>query len=294
MKNKIVISVIIPTYNRAATLSKTIDSFIAQDFKEWEMLVVDDHSTDKTKEVVEEYRQRDTRIQYLLNERTKGAQGARNTGIHHAQAEWIVLFDSDDYAHPDLLRKLVPYMDDDADVVSCNLNAVYTEANHIEVMEGGGKGNIERLLMTHQKYVYFDVGAIRKSKLMEIGLLDENCPAYQEFDTHLRLSAISRYKWVNEALVDWFVGGRDTITSKKMMNRNARCYVVWHNRKRWRKIAYSALIHEALSLFAHSSLHARWLLIKAAPEMLVIWPAVYINIAIRKINKVLKIKIPQI
>ena len=294
MKNKIVISVIIPTYNRAATIGRTIESFIAQVFKDWEMIVVDDHSTDNTKEVIEDYHKRDGRINYMLNERKKGAQGARNTGIQHAQAEWIVLFDSDDYAHSDLLSKLVTFIDDNADVVSCNLNAVYTEANHIEVMEGGGNGNIERLLMTHQKYVYFDVGAIRKSKLMDIGLLDEKCPAYQEFDTHLRLSAICRYKWVNEALVDWFVGGKDTITSKILMNRNARCYVVWHNRKRWRKLAYSALVHEALSLFAHSSLHARWLLIKAVPEMLVIWPAVYINIIIRKINKVLKRDLPQI
>lgn len=294
MKHKITISVIIPTYNRAATISRTIDSFIAQDYKDWELLVVDDHSTDNTKEVVEEYRQRDVRIQYLLNERKKGAQGARNTGIQHAQAEWIVLFDSDDYAHPDLLSKLVPSIDDHADVVSCNLNAVYTETNQSEVMEGGGNGNIERLMMTRQKYVYFDVGAIRKSKLVEIGLLDENCPAFQEFDTHLRLSAICTYKWVNEALADWFVGGKDTITAKKLMNRNARCYVVWHNRKRWRKLEYGALIHEAISLFAHSSLHARWLIIKAVPEMLVIWPAVYINIAIRKMNKLLKINIPQI
>lgn len=288
------VSIIIPTYNRAATIGNTIDSFIAQTFEDWEMIVVDDHSTDNTKEVIEEYHKRDARIRYMLNERTKGAQGARNTGILHAQADWVVLFDSDDYAHPDFLGKLVPLLDENVDVVSCNLNAVYTETNHSEVMEGGGNGNIERLLMTHQKYVYFDVGAIKKSKLMEIGLLDENCPAYQEFDTHLRLSAICKYKWVNEALVNWFVGGRDTITVKKLMNRNARCYVVWHNRKRWRKLEYSALIHEAISLFAHSSLHARWLLIKAVPEMLIFWPAVYINIAIRKINKVLKINIPQI
>lgn len=81
------LSVIIPTYNRANTIGRTIESFIAQGFKDWEMIVVDDHSTDNTKEVIDDYNRSDNRIHYLLNERKKGAQGARNTGILHAQAD---------------------------------------------------------------------------------------------------------------------------------------------------------------------------------------------------------------
>ena len=288
------VSIIIPTYNRAATIGNTIDSFIAQTFNDWEMLVVDDHSTDNTKEVIESYIKQDPRIHYLLNERKKGAQGARNTGVLASKNEWIVIFDSDDYAHPGFLSSLVRLIDDNVDVISCDLNAIHIDTDKNEIMEGGGDGYIERLLMTHQKYIYFDVSAIRKSKILAIGLLDENCPAYQEFDTHLRLSAICKYKRVNEVLVDWFVGGDDTITSKKKLNRNARCYVVWHNRKRWRKMEYCAFIHEAISLFAHSSLNAKWLLVKAAPEMLVIWPATYINIVIRKLNSSFNMKIRQI
>ncbi len=288
------LSIVIPAFNRAHTVVSTIESFIAQDYKNWEMLVVDDHSKDDTKQVVEAFCEKDSRIHYLVNERKKGAQGARNTGILHASAEWILIFDADDKAHFNFLSKLVAGIQNDIDVVSCDLNAVHTDVNKIEVMEGGGDGYIEPLLMSHQKYIYFDVGIIRKSKLLEIELLDEDCPAYQEFDTHLRLSAICKYKWVKEALVDWFVGGIDTITSKKKLNRNARCYVVWHNRKRWRELEYNAFIHEVLSLFAHSSLKAKWLLIKAAPEILLFWPAVYINIVIRLINRKCNTHIPQI
>ncbi len=288
------LSIVIPAYNRAHTISSTIESFLTQEYKEWEMIVVDDHSKDDTRQVIEAFCKKDSRIRYMVNERKKGAQGARNTGILHASAEWIVIFDSDDNAHSDFLGKLVDGIQNDIDVVSCDLNAVHTDINKIDVMEGGGDGYIERLLMSHQKYIYFDVGVIRKSKLYEIELLDEDCPAYQEFDTHLRLSAICKYKWVKEALVDWFVGGIDTITSKKKLNRNARCYVVWHNRKRWRELEYNAFIHEVLSLFAHSSLKARWLLIKAAPEILLFWPAVYINIVIRLINRKCDTQIPLI
>ena len=97
------ISIIIPTFNRAATIGKTIDSFIAQDYIDWEMLVVDDHSTDNTQEVIDAYNKRDSRIHYLLNERKKGAQGARNTGLLHVKHDWVVLFDSDDFVYPILM-----------------------------------------------------------------------------------------------------------------------------------------------------------------------------------------------
>ena len=288
------ISIIIPTYNRAAIIGKTIDSFIAQDFKDWEMIVVDDHSKDNTKEVIEVYQKRDARISYLLNERKKGAQGARNTGILHAQTDWVVLFDSDDYVYPNYLSKMMQYANDEYDVITCDVNAVKTDGSETKRTNWGAEGYVERDLMTRKVYVNNNNSVIRKSKLEEIGLLDEDCEAYQELDTHLRLSKVCRYKKIDEVLLDWYIGGYDTITTKKEKNRNARCYVIWHNRKRWRKLEYSALIHEALSLFAHSSLHSRWLLIKAVPEMIVFWPAVYINIAIRKINKILKINMPQI
>lgn len=288
------ITIIIPSYNRASKIGKTINSFIAQSYQKWEMIVVDDHSVDNTKEVVDSYCQRDYRIHYVLNERKKGAQGARNTGILHAKSDWVVLFDSDDYAYPDYLSKMMQYASDEYDVITCDVNAVKIDGTESKRTFWGAEGYVERELMTRKVYVNNNNAVIRKSKLEEIGLLDEDCAAYQEFDTHLRLSAVCRYKKIDEVLLDWFIGGADTITSKTEKNRNARCYVVWHNRKRWRKLEYSAFIHEAISLLAHSSLHSRWLLIKAAPEMIVFWPVVYINIAIRKINKVLKINIPQI
>lgn len=288
------LSIVIPSYNRSNTIGRTLDSFIAQDYKNWEMLVVDDHSTDNTEEVIKAYHQRDDRIHYLLNERKKGAQGARNTGILHANYDWICLFDSDDVALPDFLSKMVSLVNNDIDVVTCDVNAVYLDGTGIKKMYWGGKDYIEKKLMTLETYIGMDMTLIRKKSLFEIGLLDENCCAYQEFDTHLRLSRICKYAHIDEPLVEWFVGGADTITRKTKMNRNARCYVIWHNRKRWREISYKSLIHEAKSLFAKTQLKYRWYLIKAVPEILLLLPIVYINIVIRFINRRFNKSIPQL
>lgn len=293
-RNKPQISIVIPACNRVHTIERTIESFIAQDYKDWEMMIVDDHSKDNTREVVETYCLQDSRINYIVNERKKGAQGARNTGILHAKNEWVVIFDSDDYAHSSFLRILIDAISDDVDVVSCDINAVNTKSDEQQVMQGGDDGILEKKLMQQQAYVYFDAAVIRKSKLLEIGLLDENCPAYQEFDTHIRLSRICTYKRVPQALVDWYVGGEDTITSKAEMNRGARCYIVWSNRKRWRKVAYRGLVHEGKSLFVRTEWKYQKLLIKAVPEVLLLLPAIYMNVIIRKINKRFKIKIPQL
>ena len=71
------ISIIIPTYNRDSIIKSTLDSITAQTYKDWECVVVDDHSTDNTRNVIEEYTVKDCRFKYFVNERKKGAQAGR-------------------------------------------------------------------------------------------------------------------------------------------------------------------------------------------------------------------------
>lgn len=281
------ISIIIPTYNRAVTIGKTIDTFIAQTFIDWEMFVVDDHSKDNTKEVIDVYHQRDARIQYMLNERKKGAQGARNTGILHAQAEWIVLFDSDDYVYPNFLERMVPYCVDGIDVITCYARQVNVEDESTETLIWGGEGNIELGLLHSERYVNFDDCVFRKSKLIEIELLDEDCPAYQEYDTHIRLSRIANYKWVQEVLMDYMWGGSDTMSVNQNMNRTGFNYVLWHNHARWKEIAYEAYHDLVKRQFRRASYQMKWRFIETDPKLLFDIPGLYYNAA----KKYLKLKV---
>lgn len=286
--NKPFVSIIIPTYNRAATIGKTIDSFIAQDFKDWEMIVVDDFSKDNTKEVIEEYHQRDVRISYMLNERKKGAQGARNSGILHAKADWVVLFDSDDYVYPNFLSSLVAAIDDKTDVVTCYALLKSIDGLETKLMKWGGDGCIELGLMTGANYVNFDDCLFRKSKLFEIGLLDENCPRFQEYDTHIRLSRVANYKWIKGVLMDYMWGGADTLSYNAQINLDGRVYVMWHNRKRWIEIAHPSFRAELKTLFRSVSWKAKIRIIKMEPIILLDLPYIYFRACLKAIKRRVK------
>lgn len=90
----LLVSVIIPTYNRAAVVARAIKSVMAQDYEPLEIIVVDDASSDDTRRVVDGLR--DARIRYIARSENKGAAAARNTGIRAAQGAFIAFLDSDD------------------------------------------------------------------------------------------------------------------------------------------------------------------------------------------------------
>jgi len=94
-------SIILPTYNRAPLLSKAIESVLAQTVTNWELIIIDDGSTDNTKEIVFSYK--NPRIKYGYQE-NKGRSIARNAGLHHATGIWICFLDSDDWYLEDHLE----------------------------------------------------------------------------------------------------------------------------------------------------------------------------------------------
>lgn len=96
-------SIILPTYNRAHLINKAINSVLSQTYTNWELIVVDDGSTDNTKEVVSNYK--DERIKYIYQENAERS-AARNNGINHAQGDWICFLDSDDEYLDDHLEQL--------------------------------------------------------------------------------------------------------------------------------------------------------------------------------------------
>ncbi|MCB2154202.1 glycosyltransferase family 2 protein [bacterium] len=101
------VSVILPVHNRESLVGRAIASVRAQTFEDWELIVVDDASTDATAEVVERAASIDPRIQLLRHEKNRGGNAARNTGLHASHGPWIALQDSDDEWLP---RKLEAQM----------------------------------------------------------------------------------------------------------------------------------------------------------------------------------------
>ena len=96
------VSVIIPTYNRADTIKRSIESVLSQSYQDFEIIIIDDGSTDDTYRVVKEIR--DTRICYIKGDKRMGANAARNIGVQRAKGEFIAFQDSDDIWRKDKLE----------------------------------------------------------------------------------------------------------------------------------------------------------------------------------------------
>ncbi len=103
------VSVITPSYNTAAYIADTIKSVQAQTYKNWELIIVDDCSTDNTDEVVAPFLS-DSRIRYLKNEKNSGAALSRNYALREAKGKWIAFLDSDDVWLPEKLDKQLAFM----------------------------------------------------------------------------------------------------------------------------------------------------------------------------------------
>ncbi len=112
------ISIVMPTFNRASTISRAINSIINQDYSNFELLIVDDGSTDNTKEIVDSFD--DKRIKYIF-QKNSGACKARNTGINKSSGEYIAFLDSDDeWDELKLMKQICFLKEKKADATFCN------------------------------------------------------------------------------------------------------------------------------------------------------------------------------
>jgi len=99
------ISVIMPNYNKAEYLAEAIESVIGQTYKDWELIIVDDCSTDSSEELLDWYNSKDKRIRVYYNPRNIGIARTRNKGLSMAKGEYIAVMDSDDIMNPKRLAK---------------------------------------------------------------------------------------------------------------------------------------------------------------------------------------------
>ena len=116
------ISVIIPIYNVEKFLPRCLDSVLNQTFKDWQAILVDDGSPDKSGKIADSYAKRDKRF-VVIHKKNGGVGGARNIGVKHAKGKYIMFMDSDDYLHHQFMEILYNFAERyGADIVSCSPN----------------------------------------------------------------------------------------------------------------------------------------------------------------------------
>ena len=138
------VSVIMPAYNSAAHISEAIVSVQSQTYSNWELLIIDDASTDTTKEIILEFSKNDQRIQVLENPMNRGTHYARNKGIEAAQGDLIAFLDADDLWNPEKLQKQVTLLQKE-DLAACF-------SSYELISENGEKLNKEILALTILTY----------------------------------------------------------------------------------------------------------------------------------------------
>lgn len=206
------ISVIIPAYNRAPVLPRAIDSVLAQTHAADEIIVIDDGSTDKTQQLIEnQYPQ----IKYF-SQKNKGVSAARNSGIKAASENWVCLLDSDDSWQANKLEKQIEAITKHAEFLICHTNETWYRdekvLNQQKKHEKRG-GHIFQHCLPLCAISPSSV-MINKSLFDEVGLFDEDLPACEDYDMWLRICCQHPVLFINEALTNKF-GGHDDQLSRQ-------------------------------------------------------------------------------
>ena len=202
------VSIIIPTYNRAALLGRSIRSVLAQSYTDFELLVIDDGSTDETHDVVAGFG--DRRIRYIPLARNTGAGAARNVGIRAARGKFLAFQDSDDEWLPSKLAKQMAAYERG----SSRLGVVYSDMQR--VLRDGSKAYFAapsvrsaRLINPFQWfYQVCNLGVqsavIRREYLDEAGHFNEAMPALEDLEMFIRLSRRCDFQHLREPLVKYY------------------------------------------------------------------------------------------
>ncbi len=195
-------TVVIPTYNRAELVKEAIQCVLCQTFKEFELIIVDDNSTDQTKDVVASFK--DDRVEYIVNNRTKGPAGARNTGIYRAKGEWVAFLDSDDVWFPKKLEWLYKKTQE----TDHNVGLIYTgftnyefdKKQEISTVVPEKEGFILNDLLYMNYIGTFSVVAIRTELLNRVDGIDERFYCFEDCDLYVRIASLSKVACIKESL----------------------------------------------------------------------------------------------
>jgi glycosyltransferase involved in cell wall biosynthesis len=242
-----VVSVIIPTRNRAQLLPRAVSSVLRQTFPDFEVIIVDDGSTDGTPELRARFH--DNRIRWLRHDISRGGAAARNTGILHSGAEYIAFLDDDDEWYPEKLARQTEIIAKSTEDVA----AVYTGYLVVDASTGkinGQKiptkrGDLYRELLQHNCIGGTSCVLLKRSCLEKVGLFDELLPSFQDYDLWMRISRDFRFECIAEPLLKYFVHPKRIWTDPDVLRRGLEIMLAKYGRsatfRKYCSVLYLAL-----------------------------------------------------
>jgi len=222
------VSVIIPTYNRAHLVHRSIESALNQTCKDLEVLIVDDASTDETFDAVKPFF-RYPQVRYLRHETNKGHQAARNTGIKNGRGDYIAFLDSDDtWISQKIELQLDAILKRGADYVVLSWFAEQRDGFETRRFEREYEGYVYPEMLASDGPSYGSM-LVPREGLLRIGLLDERILAFADWDTCISLSRLFRFTTVNKKCVNYYKDEPDSVTTDMLTKAFAYQYIVEKN-----------------------------------------------------------------
>jgi glycosyltransferase involved in cell wall biosynthesis len=206
MQDAPLVSVIIPTYNRAHIINRAIESVLSQTLIDWELIIVDDGSVDDTWSLLEKYARENNNIKVYRHEKNKGISAARNTAIGHSRGTYLAFLDSDDTWFPEKLQKQIAVFKQGPP----DLGLVYTGAIFINERTGISRVKHARIQgkIFQQQLAFNPIGGpsrvmVSRESFISSGSFDEQPAFFEDWDLWIRITKKYQVAAISEPLVNY-------------------------------------------------------------------------------------------
>jgi glycosyltransferase involved in cell wall biosynthesis len=208
-----IVSIVLPTYNRAHLIKRAIGSLLQQTYQDFEIIIIDDASTDNTETIVDSFN--DPRIRYLRHEINRGLSTARNTAIKISKGKYLAFQDDDDVWTSDKLQRQMGVFNSEKNTVGVVYSGLFRIKNGKKYYELPPK-KVKRNGYVYKETffdlpIYIVTAVIRKSCFNKVGLFDESLPSYEDKDLFIRLAKHFEFRLIEAPLVTSWVSS-DSLT----------------------------------------------------------------------------------
>lgn len=239
------VSVIIPIYNAEKFISETIESVMAQTYPDWEIIAVDDGSTDKTPEILKEYKKKLPKKLHVITQKNSGVSIARNTGVSDAKGEYIAFLDHDDLWLPEKLEKQVKVLDSNKE-----LGLLYSDSYMIDERGNLKKDTLISSIMSRNilrikmfrgnilnelfcvDFIPLLTTIVRKDTFDKVGMFNPEYKISEDYDLFLRIAQLYTVDFIERPLAKYRIHSRGISKNIEIrVNEDLQIMEYWLNKK---------------------------------------------------------------
>ncbi|MGB2762530.1 MAG: glycosyltransferase [Minisyncoccales bacterium] len=196
MSHPSLVSIILPTYNRGTYIRRAVGSVLSQTYKEFELIIIDDGSTDETPKIISEFKRKNTRVKCITNKPNIGLVKSLNKGIKNAKGKYIARIDDDDsWCDSQKLEKQVEFLENNVDYIAVGGGVIKVDAAGKEIARhllSENDKDLKNSMLLNNSFVHSSV-VFRKEIWEKVGGFDETLDFSEDWDLWLRFGQLGNF-----------------------------------------------------------------------------------------------------